>query len=94
MEKEENNPTKTPENKEDTTEEKIQLMSKKNKYISIRMLELVFGAAFFFGIMWTGVGEIELSVPEFLTLYGGAGALICEILARRINPNVSYEGEG
>lgn len=72
-------------------EKKVELMSKENQYIAVRMIELVFAASFFFGIMWSGVGKMQISIPGFLTLYGGAGALICEFFARRLNPNVSYE---
>jgi len=77
----------------DEKDEKTRLMTDRNKYVAIRMLELVFGAAFFFGIMWSGVGTISLTMPQFLALYGGAGALICELFARRLSPNVGYGEE-
>lgn len=58
--------------------------NRKYAYVAVRMLELLFASAFVFGIMWQGAESFMLSVPQFLMLYGGLGALVCELAARSL----------
>lgn len=59
-------------------------MTRKYAYVAARMLELLFASAFVFGVMWQGAETFMLSVPQFLMLYGGLGALICDLVARAL----------
>lgn len=52
------------------------------KYIAVRYLEVICIAVFIFGFLWNGTEVMNLTTPQFLMLYGGAGGIICEILAR------------
>lgn len=52
------------------------------KYIAVRYLELFCIAIFIFGFLWNGTEIMNLTTPQFLMLYGGAGAVVSEILAR------------
>ena len=52
------------------------------KYLAFRYLELVCIGAFIFGFLWNGTETLELTTPQFMMLYGGVGAAICEVFAR------------
>ena len=52
------------------------------KYIATRYLEIICTALFIFGFLWNGTEVMNLTTPQFLMLYGGSGAVICEILSR------------
>ena len=51
--------------------------NKKWAYVGVRMVELICVAAFMFGLLWQGADTLKLTVPQFLMLYGGAGAAAC-----------------
>jgi len=51
-------------------------------YTAIRFVEVVSIAVFVFGFMWNGTEVLQLTMPQFMMLYGGFGAVISEGLAR------------
>jgi len=51
-------------------------------YLAARYIEIVCIALFIFGFLWNGTEVLNLTTPQFLMLYGGLGAILCEILAR------------
>ena len=55
---------------------------KSNGYLAARYIELLCISLFIFGFLWNGTEVMNLTTPQFLMLYGGAGAVICEVLAR------------
>lgn len=52
------------------------------RYLAFRYLEIICIGAFIFGFLWNGTEVMQLTTPQFMMLYGGAGAVVCEILAR------------
>jgi len=54
----------------------------KDVYIAIRYVEGICIAVFVFGFLWEGTEIFKLTLPQFLMLYGGIGALISEFIAR------------
>lgn len=56
--------------------------SKPIQYLAARYLEILCISLFIFGFLWNGTEVMNLTTPQFLMLYGGAGAVICELLAR------------
>lgn len=62
------------------TEEPID--SAKNIYVGIRYLEGICIAVFVFGLLWEGTEILKLTLPQFLMVYGSAGAVISELMAR------------
>ena len=52
------------------------------RYLVFRYLEIICIGAFVFGFLWNGTEVMKLTTPQFMMLYGGTGAVICEILAR------------
>lgn len=77
--------TAVPENKHSDTNEKNCINGTetyKTIYIGFRYLEGICIAVFVFGLLWEGAEILKLTLPEFLILYGGAGALVSEIMAR------------
>jgi hypothetical protein len=56
--------------------------TKSMQYLAARYLEILCISLFIFGFLWNGTEVMNLTTPQFLMLYGGAGAVICEILAR------------
>ena len=58
---------------------------KKIVYLSIRFIEGICAATFIFGLMWHGTETLMLTMPEFMMLYGGLGAITSEIIARILN---------
>jgi len=55
---------------------------KKSAYIGFRYLEGICIAIFIFGMLWEGSEILKLTLPQFLIVYGGAGAVISEFMAR------------
>jgi hypothetical protein len=51
-------------------------------YLAVRYIECFGIAIFIFGLLWNGTEVMKLTTPQFMMLYGGIGAVICEILAR------------
>lgn len=51
-------------------------------YLAFRYMEVICIAVFIFGFLWYGTEVMNLSTPQFLMMYGGLGAIICEGLAR------------
>jgi len=62
------------------TEETI--ATAKDVYVGIRYLEGICIAVFIFGLLWEGTEILKLTLPQFLMVYGGAGAVISELMAR------------
>ena len=54
----------------------------RNAYLAFRYIEGICIAVFVFGFLWQGTEILKLSLPEFMMLYGGTGAIISEGLAR------------
>ena len=52
------------------------------KYLVFRYIEVICIALFIFGFLWNGTEVMHLTTPQFMMLYGGSGAVICEILSR------------
>ena len=57
---------------------------KQNVYLAFRYIEGICIAVFVFGFLWEGTEILKLTLPEFMMLYGGSGAVICEFMARFI----------
>jgi hypothetical protein len=55
---------------------------KHSGYVAVRILECLSVAAFIFGFLWNGTEVLNLTTPQFMMLYGGSSAVICEVLAR------------
>lgn len=53
-----------------------------NGYLAARYIEIICIAAFIFGFLWNGTEMVNLTMSQFLILYGGVGAIICEAFAR------------
>lgn len=62
-------------------------------YVIIRFIEIICVATVIFGVLWEGTETFNLTMPQFLMLYGGIGALVSEILARILSKKKS-EKEG
>ena len=54
----------------------------KTIYVGFRYIEGICIAVFIFGVLWEGVEILKLTLPQFLMVYGGAGAVISELMAR------------
>ena len=67
--------------------------NKKWAYAGVRMVELICVAAFMFGLLWQGADTLKLTVPQFLMLYGGAGAVVCEAMARLLKKSAKFRSE-
>jgi len=52
------------------------------KYIAIRYIEMICIGVCIFGALWEGTIRFNLTTPQFFMIYGGAGAIITEALAR------------
>ena len=52
------------------------------RYLAVRYIECLCIAVFIFGFLWNGTEVMKLTMPQFLMLYGGGGAVISEVLAR------------
>ena len=53
-----------------------------NRYVIIRLVQLICLGAFVFGALWEGTIRFNLTTPQFLMVYGGTGAIISEVLSR------------
>jgi len=53
-----------------------------NIYYGIRFIQVLCIGVAVFGGLWKGTEVMNLDTPEFMIVYGGAGALISEIVAR------------
>jgi hypothetical protein len=53
-----------------------------NKYVIIRIVQMICIGAFVFGALWEGTIRFNMTTPQFLMVYGGTGAILSEILAR------------
>lgn len=51
-------------------------------YLLAKYLEILCISLFIFGFLWNGTEVMNLTTPQFLMLYGGFGAVVCEVLAR------------
>ena len=56
--------------------------TKTNIYYGIRFIQVLCIGVAVFGGLWKGTEVMNLDTPEFMIVYGGAGALISEIVAR------------
>ena len=75
--------TSVPEQEEAQLEQKIKdYTDKPLHYYIARYVQCFCIAVFIFGTMWNGTEILNLSTPQFMMLYGGGGAVICEVLAR------------
>ena len=54
----------------------------KNVYIAFRFIEVICIGVFIFGFLWEGTELLKLTLPEFMMLYGGVGAVLSEGIAR------------
>jgi len=61
------------ENKEET---------RTNIYYGIRFVQVICIGIFVFGMLWQGTETFNMSTPQFMMFYGGAGAIISEVVAR------------
>jgi len=55
---------------------------KRTGYLAARYIEVLCISLFIFGFLWNGTEVMNLTTPQFLMLYGGGGAIVCEVLAR------------
>ena len=62
--------------------EKYDNGTKTNIYYGIRFVQVLCIGVAVFGGLWKGTEVLNLDTPEFMIVYGGAGALISEIIAR------------
>ena len=56
--------------------------TKRIGYLAARYIEVLCVSLFIFGFLWNGTEVLNLTTPQFLMLYGGSGAVICEVLSR------------
>ena len=54
---------------------------KEGAYFITRVIEIICIGLFFFGLLWEGTIIFNLSTPQFLIAYGGAGAVVTHVLA-------------
>jgi len=54
----------------------------RNAYLAFRYIEGICIAVFVFGFLWNGTEILKLTLPQFMMLYGGGGAVLSELLAR------------
>ena len=55
---------------------------KHNAYVAFRYIEGICIAVFVFGFLWNGTEILNLTLPQFMMLYGGSGAVISEFVSR------------
>ena len=61
---------------------KAQQETKTNIYYGIRFVQVLCIGVFVFGMLWQGTETFNMSTPQFMMFYGGAGAVISEVVAR------------
>jgi len=64
------------------------------QYLAARYIEILCISLFVFGFLWNGTEVMNLTTPQFLMLYGGSGAVICEVLARLFSKKKTIEAQG
>lgn len=52
------------------------------RMVVIRLIECFCIALFIFGMLWNATEILKLTMPQFMMLYGGVGALVTEMVAR------------
>jgi len=67
---------------DDEDKQKASNETKTNIYYGIRFIQVLCIGVAVFGGLWKGTEVMNLDTPEFMIVYGGAGALISEIVAR------------
>lgn len=65
----------------------------RNVYLAFRYIEGICIAVFVFGFLWEGTEMLKLTLPEFMMLYGGSGAVISEFLARFLYKHIKKKEE-
>ena len=63
--------------------------TKTNIYLGVRFVEMICIGIAVFGGLWKGTEVLSLDTPEFMMVYGGAGALISEVVARLFKKKIS-----
>jgi len=66
---------------------------KEYSYIGVRLIEFICIAAIIFGALWEGTEIFNLTLPQFLMLYGSLGAVVSEGLARILKKKVKKPAE-
>ncbi len=61
---------------------------KRNVYLALRYIEGICIAIFVFGFLWEGTELLRLTLPEFMMLYGGVGAIVSEFVARFMHKQI------
>jgi len=61
---------------------------KRNTYLAFRYIEGICIAVFVFGFLWEGTELLKLTLPEFMMLYGGVGAVVSEFVARFMHKQI------
>ena len=61
---------------------KNKLETKTNIYYGIRFIQVLCIGVFTFGLLWQGTETFNMNTPQFMMVYGGAGAVISEVVAR------------
>ena len=51
-------------------------------YFAMRLIECFCIALFVFGFLWNTTEILKLTLPQFMMLYGGLGAVLAEVMAR------------
>ena len=59
-------------------------MSKSELYIYLRLGEAFCLVVFLFGFMWNASEYLNLTLPQYMMLYGGSGALLIESVVQII----------
>lgn len=67
---------------DDKNNQQTEQDTKTSVYHGIRFVEVICIGIAVFGMLWKGTEILNLDTPGFMMLYGGAGALISEIVAR------------
>ena len=65
---------------------------KRNAYLAFRYIEGICIAVFVFGFLWEGTELLRLTLPQFMMLYGGVGAIVSEFVARFMHKQIKKKG--
>ena len=71
----------------------MEIENTRNAYLAFRYIEGICIAVFVFGFLWNGTEVLQLTLPQFMMLYGGVGALTSELLARLIHNQIKKKGK-
>jgi len=55
---------------------------KSNIYYGFRFIQIICIGVAVFGFLWEGTEQFNMSTPQFMIIYGSAGAAISEVIAR------------